>query len=41
MLLPWVGWESLQKKKKAGNLKAFNMDYMLDTALEFDVNDRE
>lgn len=30
-----------KKKKKAGNLKAFNMDYMLDTVLEFDVNDRE
>lgn len=41
MLLPWVGWESLQKKKKVGNLKAFKMDYMLDRALEFDVNDRE
>lgn len=38
--LGWAG-SHYKKKKEAGNLKAFKMDYMLDTALEFDVNDRE
>lgn len=37
--LGWAG--SHYRKKKAGNLKAFNMNYMLDTVLEFDVNNRE